>query len=159
MKLLTSAAVINKAIDSIQRRGKKLDDDIQLAGLSCLNHIEQHGDDTLLNRLWGAMPRGSRRNALIEWALKYGKVKLNEDKGTAKERPVVYNREGGTDLDGAIEQPWYECKPEKPALEEFDFEAAYNALIRKAMKASEKGLKIKGRELYEQVTAAGTAQK
>lgn len=155
MKLMTTAAVINKAIDSIERRGKKLDQDIQQAGLSCLNHNQEHGDITLLNRLYLAMPKGSRRNALIEWALKYGKCKLNEDKSTAKDAPLLFNREGSTDLAGANEEPWFNCKPEKDPLEEFDFVAAYNALLRKATKAGDSGKKIKGQELLDKVKAVG----
>lgn len=154
MKLITTAAAINKAIDSIARRGKKLDADIQHAGLSCLNHNQEHGDVTLLCNLFNAMPKGSRRNALAEWALKFGKVKLNEDKSTAKELPFLFDKEGSTDLSGAAESPWYDCKPEKPLLEEFDFVSQYNALIKKATAAGQAGIPIKGAELMQRLQEA-----
>lgn len=67
-------ADIEKAILSIRNRGKRLDEDIQHVGLSCLYHIEQHGDITLLVSLFNALPASSRGNAFIEWAVSFGRV-------------------------------------------------------------------------------------
>jgi len=154
LKLYTTAAAITKAIGSIERRGKKLDADIQITGLSCLNHNQEHGDVTLLCKLFNAMPKGSRRNALADWALKFGKVVLNEDKSTAKELPFLFKKTGSTDLSAASETPWYDCKPEKELLEEFNFEAQWASLIKKAMAAGQAGIPIKGAELMSRLQAA-----
>lgn len=69
-----SAAEINKAIASIHTRGKKLDADIQTAGLSILNHANEHGDSTLADKLVLALPKGSRKLALTEWLLEIGRA-------------------------------------------------------------------------------------
>jgi len=156
MELITTATEINKAIDSVQRRGKKLDDDIQLTALSCLNHIEQHGDVTLICRLFNVMPKGSRRNALAQWALAFGKVQLNDDKDTKKELPFKYNKASNTDLEGAAESPWYTFKPEKPVDEEFDLAAKIQALMSQARKAQQQGKKIKGAEWLDTLAAGQT---
>lgn len=153
LKLMQSATEINKAIDSVQRRGKKLDDDIQHTGLSCLNHIEQHGDVTLLCRLYNVMPKGARRNALAQWALAFGKVQVNADKDTKKDLPFTYNKAGGTDLAGASESPWYTFKPEKELSEEFDFATKLQALLTQARKAQQQGKRIKGDDVLARVQA------
>ncbi len=159
-KLIVGAADITKAIESIQRRGEKLDADIQHAGLSILSHIDQHGDVTLLCRLFTAMPKGSRRNALAEWAFAFGKVKPNLDSTSSKELPFLLDKEGSTDLEAAAAKPWYTFKPEKPVSEEFDFAGMLQALIKKADAAKAAGKVVKGGENLGSIAAllaSGTA--
>lgn len=139
-------AAIEKAIVSVANRGKKLDADIQTAGLSILNHVQQHGEVSLCNKLFNALPKGARRNALVEWFLKYGKVQVNTDKATAKEFPLVFRKDGKTDIDGAVKQPWYDCKPEKAVIDEFDFSKNLASLISHIKRATEQGVAIKGNE-------------
>lgn len=156
MKLLNTAKDINKAIDSIVRRGKTLDDDIQLAAVSCLNHHSVHGDITLLNRLWLSMPRGSRRKALTDWALHHGAVQANTDKETAKEAPFKDARKDRVCLlDEAIACPWYEFNrpTDEDNVAEFDFTKSLEALLKRAANAQAKGAPIVGLELLNELTA------
>ena len=148
---------LGKAIDSIARRGAKLDADIQDAALSCLYRVHEYGDVGYLCRLFQSMPRGSRRNALAEWAAKYGRVKLNLDQETNKEKPFLYWKEGNTDYEGAMAEPWYECKPEKSIEEEFDFAAQLQRLLQKAQKAKDAGKEVKGLDMLERVMGAAAA--
>lgn len=115
-------AQIVEAIRSIQGRGQKLDNDIQLTGLSILAHIQQHREVSLFNKLYQAMPAGSRRNALAKWALELGQVSVNMDKATAKERPFIFDKEKETKLDKAEQYPWYNFKPEAAPAEAFSFD-------------------------------------
>lgn len=139
VKLLTSTADMDKAIASIKNRGAKLDADIQLVGLSALAHLDKCGDLGPLTRLYFAMPKGSRTNALMDWAQTFGKVTVNTG-ADRKEKPFCFNKQAVTNMDGAIEKPWYECKkPQDPALE-FDFVAKLNALLKSATKD---GVKLK----------------
>jgi len=154
----TNTTDLGKAIDSIARRGAKLDEDIQDAALSCLHRVQEHGDVGYLCRLFNSMPRGSRRNALAEWAAKYGKVKINMDKTTNKEQPFLYWKEGNTDYEGAVSEPWYKCKPEKPVDEEFDFASQLQRLLQKAQKAKDAGKAVKGLDLFEKVMGAAGAE-
>lgn len=153
------AKAIEAAIVSIQRRGAKLDSDIQDAGMSVLSHIDKHNDVTLLCRLFNSMPKGSRRNALAEWAVKYGKVSVNMDKSSNKELPFLYAKGSKTNLEGADAEKWYQCKPEKDVDEEFDFEGKLNALIKMAQAKQAAGKPVKGAERLAALTAANTEPK
>lgn len=147
--LIVGTAEINKAIDSIVNRGKKLDDSIQLAGLSILSHIEEHGDVTLLNRLVVVFPKGSRRNAFAEWALAHGKVQLNTG-DNKKETPFLYDKSRTTKLEAAEAKAWTEFKPEVDVDQVFDFNKMLAALLSKADKAKN----LEGAETLAKIKAA-----
>lgn len=146
--LIVGTAEINKAIDSIVNRGKKLDDSIQLAGLSILAHTEQHGDITLMNRLLVAFPKGSRRNAFAEWALAHGKYQINTG-ADKKEVPFLYAKDKETKLAAAEAKAWTEFKPEQDLDQVFDFQKMLLALLNKAGKAKN----VEGVELMGKVKA------
>ena len=147
---LIGTAEIRKAIASITNRGKKLDADIQYAGLSVLNHIELHGDVTLANELFKGMPQGSRKNALAEWFLAYGKLEVNTGE-SKKDAPFLYSKDKVTKLDEAAATEWYKFKPEAPVDEVFDFQAMLQALLSKAEKAEKGGKKIEGADVMKRV--------
>lgn len=154
-----TAKQIDDAIANIASRGKKLDNDIQECGLSILLHIENHGDISKANALFNAMPKGSRRNALAEWFLRFGKLKLNkgDDKKTA---PFAYNKKGTTNLDEAMALPWFKCRPEKAPDQVFDIQVKLIQLISQVKKAQEAGKEIKthGIDIGELERMAGQAQ-
>lgn len=104
------AADVEKAIASIANRGQKLQADMHSAACASLNHAAMHNDPTLLNRLLNAMPKSSRRNSLIVWALKFGNVAMNDDKATKGERPLVYLKGKTADINGAVAMPFWELK-------------------------------------------------
>ncbi len=155
LNLIVGQAAIVKAIDSIANRGKKLDSDIQLAGLSVLDHIQQHGDVTLANRLFLALPKGARKLAMAEWFLAFGKLAANMDKATAKDMPFVFAKDKQTDLAGAQELPWYECKPEKAVADAFDVQAEVAKLLKRitAFQQAKPDAEIKGADLIAKLTA------
>jgi len=129
--IITDLAKLNKAIDSIASRAKKLDNEIQVAALSAIAHVEKCGDIGPVNRLFLALGRGHRKSALTAWLLAFGKVSANvgEDK---KDKPFVYDREKVTNLEEADAHPWYEFKPDAPPDQVFDIQAAVAALIKRA---------------------------
>lgn len=129
--IITDIAKLNKAIDSIASRGKKLDADIQVAGLSAIAHVEKTGDIGPVNRLYLALGKGARKSALVAWLLAYAKVNANagEDK---KDKPFVYARDKVTQLEEADANPWFEFKPEPDPDEVFDLQAAVASLIKRA---------------------------
>lgn len=126
MKLVKGTDAIKKAIVSIKTRGAKLDKDIHIAGCSCLQHIEEHGDITLLNTLVDAMPKGSRVNALREWAEVHGKVKYNNETTSFE-----YAKTSTTLMDEAMACSWVEFKPES-VYTAMDFQAEMNKIFKKA---------------------------
>ena len=148
MELIKGTAAITKAIASIQSRGKKLDADIQHAGLSILSHATEHGDTTLADKLLGAMPKGSRKLALVEWMLAFGQVRLLK-KEVAEENARILagatfalDRTKTLNLASAEETPWYDCKPEKEVFDAFDVQAAVAALMGKIAKAQKAGVPL-----------------
>lgn len=130
VKLITDAAALNKAIDSIESRGKKLQQDIHVAALSCLQYAEQHGDVTLMQRLIVALPASTRKNALLAWASDFGKFAVSEDG-----KSVIYNKHGKTDLATAEATPFWEYVAE-PAFKPFDIAAELAKLVKRAEKAA-----------------------
>lgn len=105
--LISGVAAIKSAIDSIARRGKKLDRDIQVAALSAMQHHVEHGDVTLINRLVDSMPKGSRVNALRAFIETFGAVRFD-----AESKKFVHVKGATFRLDDAMQIMWSEFKPE-----------------------------------------------
>jgi hypothetical protein len=134
MKYL-NAEQIEVTIKRIVTNGKKLDKDIQDAALGCIAHIEANGDVRLFNRLYLAMPKGSRKTALTNWALAFGKVDANAG-DNKKEAPFIYSKDKVTKLAEATLNPWYDFAPDKSPDEIVDIMAMLNSLLRKVDKAT-----------------------
>ena len=129
MKMLTGKEAIIKAITSIMKRGKALDKDIHVAACSTLNHAELHGDITLANRLLEAMPNSARKNALRDWYTAFGKFSYD-----ITSKAMIYDKTKTTELNKAINTPYWEFKPET-AYVPFDAIEAIQNLIKRAEKA------------------------
>ncbi len=131
-------AGIEAAIKSITNRGESLDKDIQYTGLSVLAHIAEHKEVSLFVKLYNALPKGSRTNALVAWALAFGQVAVNLDKASKKDRPFLFLADKITDLKGAADKPWFDFKKPKDVSDEFDFSAevaAFQAKLSNWIKA------------------------
>lgn len=132
MKLITDQKELVKLIEGIASRGKRLDSDIHLAGLSCLAHLDKHGDIGQVNRLYLALGKGARKAALTSWFLAYGSVVANDDKATKTEAPFKFTKEKATNVEGAMADPWYDHKPDQAPDEVFDLMKAVEQIIKKA---------------------------
>lgn len=147
MKLVTGAAAIATAIESIANRGKKLDRDIHIAAVSCIKHHADHGDITLMNRLIAAMPKGSRVNALRDWVQVFSGMTYDEGS-----KAFVHEKDKPVDLDGAIATTWTDFAQEK-AYVPFDAQKAIAQLVNKLKSADAK----KGDKVTPEQAAAITA--
>src|SRR5690606_7574440 len=98
--------------------------------------------------LVNAMPKGSRKLALVEWALAYGQVVVL-DKKTAKDtgRTFGLDRTKTLDLEQAIENPWMEFRAEPDPATAFDAQAAVQSVLRKLAKARQAGLTVDNQAL------------
>ena len=147
--VIESTADIKKAIESIERKGKSLDWDIQRAAVSCLAHINKHGDTTLLDSLVNAMPKGSRKSALVEWAVALGEVRtLNRDNpddqtAIAQGRIFKLDRTRTFVLENAMASMWYDFKPEKDLLTVFDAQAMVQSMLKRLNNAIRDGADVK----------------
>ena len=142
------------AIANIKINGKALDQAIQEVGLSVLYHVGENREVSLAIKLLNVMPKGSRRNALIEWFIQFGMIAVNTDKATAKERPLVFDRDRCTNLKGAAAKPWFTCRPERPAAEVFDVEAKLRQLLKQLESARAKGLEVRGDKYIDAMAKA-----
>lgn len=130
MKLIEKAADVTKAIESIARRAKKLDDDIHSVGVSCMYHADKHGDVTLMQKLITSLGKSQRRNALIAWACAFGKFQPDE-----KGKNVVFAKGMSTDLAGAEGSSPWDFKPEPP-FQAWDMEAELAKFMKRAQAAA-----------------------
>ena len=151
--LITGAKKIEAKILVTKRRGEQFTADVQQVGLSVINHIDLHGDITLAIALFEAMPRGARKNALIDWVCAHGKLTKNEDKETRKERPYLYDKKKVTNLDGARLVLWCDMKKPKVEVEMFDLVGELAKLLKKAEKMNKDGVAIKGRDMLDQLAS------
>lgn len=137
-KMLEGVAIINKAITSLQTRGKKYEADLHQAAVSCLNHAGKHGDITLAIRLIEAVPSLTRSNALKQWFIAMGRFKWDDEGKT-----LAYDKSKATLLDEALANPFWTFKAnEGGAFKPFDFNEAVNRILAQAKKAHEKGQEV-----------------
>lgn len=150
MKLHTDLKAIKAAIASISRRGKILDHDIHVAGVSCLKHHSLHHDTTVLDQLVQAMPKGSRKSVFCEWAVTYGAVRLLDRANPAdadriaKGQLFVGDRTKTFNEVEAIAVKWYDVKPEPDLLTTWDAAKAAAAFLKQIQKAEKSGAVIEG---------------
>lgn len=151
MNLITDAKKIAAAITSIKGRGTKLDADIQLAGLSVLQHAKNTGDTTLADRLVDAMPKGARKLALVEWLLAFGTFRKIDASTKAGKDAIAAGRlfqHDGTrvlNLDGAMAKEWHEFRKEPAPHTAFDAQASTKTLLKKLQDAAVAGLTVEGK--------------
>ena len=136
MKILTGADVINAAIKSIAKRGKAFDKDVHVAAVSTLVHADKHGDITLAQKLVDALPASQRKNALRDWFLAYGKFSYD-----MQNKAFTYKKDAVTQLETAINTPFWEFKPEA-AYVPFDAVKFIEQAVKRVTKAVNDGEKV-----------------
>lgn len=145
---MTDKRDIQKRITSIRNRGAKMDRDIHETAVLCLYHARDagQGDITLLSKLAAAMPRSSRRKALIAWAVAHAPVTFSEKEDQFR------MKKKRTEADWYIEEAdavpfWDYTKEKKPA--QYDLSKAVDGLVRTIRKANEQGNLKAGRDTAE----------
>jgi hypothetical protein len=131
MNIITDKAELNKFIDSIATRGKKLDHDIHVAACSALTHLGDHGDIGFVNRLFLALPKGARKAAMTSWLLTHGALKANTE-GDKATKPFVFDKTKTTDVEAGKNDPWFDHKPDQAPDTVFDLQAALMGVLKKA---------------------------
>ena len=132
VKIIDSSAELDKFIVGLAARGKRLDADIHVAACSAAHHFSIHGDTGFINRLYNAMPKGSRHVALTEWFIQFAGVSANEDKGTSRANPFRKDAQKRVNLDEGVKKPWFMLKPSKTPDQVVDVLALTLKIIAKA---------------------------
>lgn len=153
-KLFVGTSVIQKELGLIKAASAKLDQRIQVAGLSVLAHVAEHHNITLFNELLDSMGKGHRKTAMVEWALKSGTISKNEVDGKLdKDQPYKWDKSKTLNLPQAEECAWFNFKPEN-LDETFDFAKMLTSLLNKAAKQESKDpTKLVNAELLASVRA------
>jgi hypothetical protein len=127
--LLDNPKSIETAIAGIRTNGAKLEKLIHVAACSVLNHADKHGDVTLANKLIEALPGMTRKNALRDWLIQFGKFKYDD---TSK--AMAYDAKASTRLGAAMETPFWLYKVEQ-AYRPVDLPAEILRLVAKCDRA------------------------
>ena len=126
LELVKGNEAIMKNIKSIETKGKALDALIHLTACSILMHVHEHREVSLVNKLVQAMPKSSRRNALIEWFETFGEMQYD-----TKDKEFKFQKDSATRINEAEALPFWEFKPE-PAYHAIDLKAALAKLVKQA---------------------------
>lgn len=129
-----------KFIDDVCTNHKKVEGQIHVAAVSCLFHANEHRNADMMMRLMAGLGGSIRRNALIAWAVEFGKLEATVD---GKSVQFAEKAHEGDDvklywekrLELAMNKPFWDFKPEAP-FQAFDLNAQIQKLIKAAEKAS-----------------------
>lgn len=146
---------IEAAITAIGHAASAVQNDIQQVGLAVIAHIEKHGEVSLAVKLVNALPEGQRRDSLVQWFLSYSKAGLNKDKASKAQRPLVFDGEKETDIEGATATPWFKAKKAgNPYTDALDVQKEVKRLLKRIGDASAKGRSIVGADMIQAIRAA-----
>lgn len=99
--VITGKEAIAKEINLIGVAGVKYDKRVHVAAVSCVNHIKEHGDNTLLLKLFKVLPDSFRRNSFLAWCEEFGGItvitKNEEGKALKKDQYSFKKRIDVTD--------------------------------------------------------------
>jgi hypothetical protein len=137
MKLITDSTELAKAITAWGKSGSQWAKRGHELACSALARFAEHNDIGPVNRLFLAMPKGTKSTSMTLWLLTFGALTVNPDTKAKKTSPFVFDKTRTTNLEGAQKSPWYDFKPDPAEPEAYDLVAAIKAIITKAEKAPE----------------------
>lgn len=74
-----SASALLRMIVSIGKASKALEKRIHEAGIGCLQHAEIYGDCTPMQKLYQALPKSQRREALLDWVHANSPIRIRQE--------------------------------------------------------------------------------
>lgn len=101
-----------KLADSILRRGKVLDSDIQRAAVSAICYSIIHRDSTIGEKLVDCFPAGSRKASLVAYFEQRGNFEFDTKSKSLKFRDNDCCDDMGVLIPALAENPWYEARKE-----------------------------------------------
>lgn len=149
--LITDDTKLRAAIDGIKKRGKVLDHDIQVAGVSAIDAFAKHGNVFYVNALYKALSKGARHTAFTAWMFEFGGVSANTG-DNKEETPFVKDANKTANVEGAMATVWTSFKPSASPDEVLDVLALVQRVIAKASKPKD-GQEVKHSELLEALQA------
>lgn len=156
--VLIPAASVSKSIASIAKRSKQLTSDIHNVGVQCLAHAREHGDITLIDRLYKALGSANAPEAFKAWVKEYSPITWNGD-GEVKLIPSTNKMFKPFDLDGANANPyWNKIEVKKTPLTYAAMLKVLQGMEKRVIKAQEDGLIAEGEDFTAMLALAKRAQ-
>ena len=148
---LKSVEVLAKSIISISRSGKKLDASIQDVAVNALGHNIVHGNIEVANKLFKAMPQGSRKASLIAFFETHGHlVYCQADKAFGYyANPKVES----FDQVALMATPWHDAKKEV-LLSGYDVDVSFARFLKAVENAIKEGVEVKGLAKFQALKEA-----
>lgn len=132
MKLITDGAELVKFIDKTCAAHKNIEGQIHVAACSALYHANEHRNADMMMRLMAGLGGSVRRNALIAWAVNFGKLEATAD---GKSVQFAEKELGEKAQETAQNKPFWEFKPEAP-FQAFDLNAEIAKLVKRSEQAA-----------------------
>jgi len=147
-KSLMPQAELVKRIGLIGKASARLTRDIQEAAVNAIGYSIVHGDITIGQRLYEALGTAMRRQSLVSFFEKHGQFCWSSN-----EKKFVFYRVEGIqfDYDQLMGMPWDEAKKEA-IVSDLDVEDMVKRMIKKIENAIEKGVEVKHKDLYSDLT-------
>lgn len=152
-ELIKNTGELMKSIDAWGKRGKKWLVEGQHLAMSALSILAETGDIMPANRLYLAMPKGSKTGAMAEWLLAFGSLQPNTDSQNAKTKPFLHAKDKACDLVGGAKKPWYEFQPEPTIVDVFDAQAETLKALKGILAKASKAQSVSHGEVLERLTA------
>lgn len=145
MNLMQSGA-LTKLIGLIGKRGTQVSNMIQVAAIQAIGYSIVHGDIGFGQRLYDAMPAGTRKDSLMAYLELNGHFAV-EGKGKAA-KIVFKNRERTFDPDALKLKHWNDAKRESVHKSVFDVSEEFDKFFRRMKKlADDATMQVKHKEL------------
>jgi len=133
---LAGKADLAAFIAHIGRNGVQMDRMIQLAAVHAIGHAIQFGDIVYANRLFEAMPKGARLQAMVKYLEKYGPFIY-----VAAAKEFMFDKAHKRVFDGVklMQTPWYEVDAGTVQIKStLDVQKMVDAMIKRLETAIEK---------------------
>jgi hypothetical protein len=137
--LLTEGKDLNALIKSIGNRGKLLDRDLHIAGVSALYHAYTHGSTAFAQQLVEALGSSARKGALKKWLFHFGCFMVKEDNKTFGIDKELKAKGFDAVSKDAIATPFWELTADKDELEFVNAMEGVKSLINRLTKAKANG--------------------
>jgi hypothetical protein len=151
---LANKADLLAYIRLIGRNGAALDRMIQIAAVHAIGHAVQFdGAIIFANRLFNAMPKGGRSQAMVKYLEKHGPFVY-----VASAKQFAFYKRDSLKFDGAalMKTPWYEVETEKVAST-LDAQKMVDALIKRLETAIEKdGRTVQNADMLDDIKETAT---
>lgn len=141
---IPSAKVQLATIAKISANASKLQEQIHFAGLNAMAHALQHGDATIMQALYNALPNGQRREALLVWCNKYSPIRVvQKGKKCGLLKEGVHKEYVPFDIEGAAASPYYNLDEKngfKLDVDSMNFKAIVMAALKQKLKRLDKAI-------------------